>query len=118
MVNLYFNQLLNLDLAEQDVLSCSGAGDCDGGWAGLALDYITSTGVVDEGTFPYTATDQSCTIKGTNPSELINIGGGIPFPCCRNRRVDFAGHTAEAPGGIGGAELQRSRTAKRYGSIT
>ncbi len=30
-VNLYFNRLLNLDLSEQDVLSCSGAGTCGGG---------------------------------------------------------------------------------------
>jgi len=80
MVNLYFNQHLDLDLSEQDVLSCSNAGDCSGGWPGLALDYITSTGVVDEGTFPYTATDQPCVNKGTNPSELIKIGGRIPFP--------------------------------------
>lgn len=80
IVNLYFNQLLNLDLSEQDVLSCSGAGDCNGGIEGTALDYITSTGVVDEGTFPYTATDQPCENKGDNPSELIKIGGKIPFP--------------------------------------
>ena len=89
MVNLYFNQLLNLDLAEQDVLSCSGAGDCgEGGSAGTALDYITSTGVVDEGTFPYTATDEPCANKGTNPSELIKIGGRIPFPSTEYPRTE------------------------------
>jgi len=79
LVNLYFNQLLNLDLAEQDVLSCSGAGDCGGGYPSIALNYITNTGVVDEGTFPYTATDQPCSNKGENPNELIKIGGKIDF---------------------------------------
>ncbi|MCK5839800.1 MAG: PKD domain-containing protein, partial [Bacteroidales bacterium] len=79
LVNLYFNQILNLDLAEQDVLSCSGAGDCGGGYPYIALNYITSTGVVDEGAFPYTATDQNCSNKGDNPTELIKIGGRIDF---------------------------------------
>ncbi len=49
MVNLYYNQLLNLDLSEQDLLSCSGAGSCDGGLPSLALDYIKTSGIVDEG---------------------------------------------------------------------
>ncbi|QIA08192.1 hypothetical protein G0Q07_10890 [Draconibacterium halophilum] len=31
MVNVFFNQQLNLDLSEQDVLSCSDAGSCSGG---------------------------------------------------------------------------------------
>ena len=80
LVNLFFNQHLDMDLSEQDVLSCSGAGSCGGGYPGLALDYIASTGVVDEATFPYTATNQPCSNKGTNPSELIKIGGRIFFP--------------------------------------
>ncbi|MCK4679449.1 MAG: PKD domain-containing protein [Bacteroidales bacterium] len=88
LVNLYFNQHLNLDLSEQDVLSCSGAGSCGGGWPYGALDYITTTGVVDEGTFPYTATDQPCANKGTDPYELIKIGGRIPFPSSEYPRTD------------------------------
>lgn len=79
LVNLFFNRQIHPDLSEQDVLSCSGAGSCDGGYPSTALNYITSTGVVDEGTFPYTATDQPCSNKGTNPSELIKIGGRIDF---------------------------------------
>lgn len=79
MVNVYFNRQLNLDLSEQDVLSCSGAGDCGGGYPGNALNYIAGNGVVDEGTFPYTGTDQPCANKGTNPSELIKIGGKVDF---------------------------------------
>jgi len=71
--------LLNLDLSEQDVLSCSGAGSCSGGWPYKALDYITSTGIVDEPTFKYTATDQPCSNKGTNPTQLIKIGGRVDF---------------------------------------
>ena len=79
MVNLYYNQLLNLDLSEQYLLSCSGAGNCDGGLPSWALDFIKTSGIVDEATFPYSATDESCSNKGINPSEIIKIGGREDF---------------------------------------
>lgn len=79
MVNLFFNQLVHLDLSEQDLLSCSGAGTCGGGNPGRALDYITSTGVVDEAAFPYSGTDETCAGKSTTPAQLIRIGGRIDF---------------------------------------
>jgi PKD repeat protein len=88
MVNLFFNQQLDLDLSEQDVLSCSGAGSCSGGYPGGALDYIAGTGVVDEDAFPYTASDLPCSNKGTNQSELIKIGGRIPFPSAEYERTN------------------------------
>ena len=79
MVNVFFNQQINLDLSEQDVLSCSGAGSCSGGYPSIALDYITNTGVVDEGTFPYASADLPCENKGTNPVDLIQINGRTDF---------------------------------------
>jgi C1A family cysteine protease len=75
MTNLYFNQQLNLDLSEQDVLSCSGAGSCSGGYPAYAIDYISSAGIVGEGAFPYAAHDLSCSDKDPNPSEKIKAGG-------------------------------------------
>lgn len=78
-VNLYFNQLLNLDLSEQDILSCSGAGSCDGGQPGTALNYIAKTGMVDEAAFPYTATDQPCSNKNNASEQLIKIAGRVDF---------------------------------------
>ncbi len=79
MVNLYFNQLLNLDLSEQDLLSCSGAGSCSGGYPSTALNYITNTGIVDEASFPYSQTDESCQNKSKTPNELIKIAGRVDF---------------------------------------
>jgi len=78
MVNLFFNQLLNLNLSEQELLSCT-SGTCSGGYPGTALNYITSSGVVDETTFPYVNSDVSCENKGTNPAELIKIEGKVDF---------------------------------------
>ena len=55
LANIYFNEHIDLDLSEQEALSCSGAGSCKGGLPGKTLDYYTSDGVVDEACFPYTA---------------------------------------------------------------
>ncbi|WP_157493802.1 PKD domain-containing protein [Draconibacterium sediminis] len=77
LVNIFYNQKLNLDLSEQVLVSCSGAGDCDGGYPSYALDYITNTGLIDEAAFPYSASLESCNSKSTPASELIKIGGKI-----------------------------------------
>ncbi|WP_372650818.1 PKD domain-containing protein [Draconibacterium sp.] len=79
MVNVFFNQQINLDLSEQDVISCSGGGSCAGGYPKYALDYIKNTGVVDEATFPYAKADLDCSAKGSNPSQLIKISGRTDF---------------------------------------
>ena len=74
MANLYFNQSdLDLNLSEQDVLSCSGAGDCDGGYTSSAMAYIRDGGIVDEAAFPYSASDESCENKNGSPTEHIQI---------------------------------------------
>lgn len=79
LVNLFYNQQLNLDLSEQSLLSCSGAGSCSGGFPSTALDYVKNTGIIDEAAFPYTATDQSCTNKSSNPTDQLKIGGRVDF---------------------------------------
>ncbi|MFO7616094.1 MAG: C1 family peptidase, partial [Bacteroidales bacterium] len=71
LVNLFYNQQLNLDLSEQDVLSCSGAGSCSGGLPSTSLTYITNTGIVDELAFPYKASDLPCSNKSATPAQLI-----------------------------------------------
>ncbi|MCE4566931.1 PKD domain-containing protein [Maribellus sp. CM-23] len=88
MVNVYFNQQINPDLSEQDVLSCSGAGTCSGGYPSKALDYIRNTGVVDENTFPYQQADLDCASKGTNPSQQFKIQGRIDFGSTLYPRTD------------------------------
>jgi|GEM_PF-845697 len=79
IVNLYFNEQLNLDLSEQDVLSCSGGGTCGGGYPYRALDYIRTSGIVDENAFTYNGLDQPCENKASNPGELIKISGRLNF---------------------------------------
>ena len=74
--NLYFNQHVNVDLSEQELVSCSGAGSClYGGNTGAALSYVERVGVVDEACFPESGTDEPCTNCCPAPQERIRIAG-------------------------------------------
>ncbi len=53
---------VDLDLSEQVMLSCSGAGSCNGGR--LTATYLQRTGLPGEEVYPYTATDGSCSAAG------------------------------------------------------
>lgn len=51
-INLNDNDY-NVDLSEQDLISCSDAGNCSGGYNIDALDYMKNTGIARESCFPY-----------------------------------------------------------------
>jgi len=51
---------VNLDLSEQLMVSCSGAGNCGGGYINSASDYLRDLGLPAETYFPYTATNNFC----------------------------------------------------------
>lgn len=75
-INLYFNQHLDMDLSEQQLVSCSGAGSCaHGGNPGSALAYIANTGIVDEACFPETGMDDPCANMCVAPKQTMLIGG-------------------------------------------
>ena len=48
------------NLSEQIVVSCSGAGSCDGGYIDQASSFLSSTGTNKEVYYPYKATDGYC----------------------------------------------------------
>jgi C1A family cysteine protease len=56
----------NLDLSEQIVVSCSGAGSCNGGSPGGASSFFVSTGINLESCYPYTATNGDCSSACSN----------------------------------------------------
>lgn len=75
LVNLYFNQHVDVNLSEQELVSCSGAGSCRyGGHTGAALEYVTRAGVVDETCFPESGIDEPCNLCPL-PRERIQITG-------------------------------------------
>ncbi len=57
---------INLDLAEQILVSCSGAGSCAGGSPGSASNYIKNTGLPPESFDLYTATNGTCSSATPN----------------------------------------------------
>lgn len=61
MVKISRNTSEDIDLSEQMLVSCSGAGNCpDGGSEYRAAEFIRDTGVPFENCYPYTADDAPC----------------------------------------------------------
>ncbi len=54
---------LDFDRSEQELLSCSGAGDCGGGLVDEAMAYLVGTGIVDDACFPYAREELPCEDK-------------------------------------------------------
>jgi len=50
----------DLNLSEQIVLSCSGAGSCNGGYLSEVSTFLVNTGTSMESYYPYTATEGMC----------------------------------------------------------
>jgi C1A family cysteine protease len=57
---------MNVDLAEQILVSCSHAGSCGGGYIDQASDFIRDTGLPEESCYPYTARNGNCRRACTN----------------------------------------------------
>ena len=71
--NLYYNNLINLDLSEEEIISCSYTNGCNGGTEYAAFNYVKNYGVVNELCFPYMDTEINCSEKCDNPDERIFI---------------------------------------------
>lgn len=50
--------------SEQSMVSCAGAGNCDGGYTHLAFPWLVTHGEDSESDFPYTATNAACKTYG------------------------------------------------------
>lgn len=72
-INLYYNQHLNYDLSEQELVSCASSDGCLGESPVVAFNYM-KTGISLEDCFPYSATIDNCNNKCTNPSETVILG--------------------------------------------
>jgi C1A family cysteine protease len=57
---------VDINLAEQILVSCSGVGDCDGGYMSSAATYLRNTGLPAESCYLYTATNGICSNACSN----------------------------------------------------
>lgn len=79
-INLFYNQHLDFDLSEQDLVSCSNAGSCSGGNPVKAIDYAKDYGIVQESCFPYQATNLNCQNKCSDyRQKLFKISSNYKF---------------------------------------
>ena len=70
----------NKNLSEQILVSCSGAGSCNGGYLDSASTFIQHTGLPAENMDPYTATNSACstaTANWTGATDKIAVWGWI-----------------------------------------
>jgi len=77
MTNLYFNRHINVDLSEQELVSCIPI-PCDRGASESSVfAYLNSHPVCNDDCFPYSASNESCTSpnKCTTPTERIGFTG-------------------------------------------
>ncbi len=77
-INLFYNQQLDVDLSEQQLVSndgecCEDCGDCAGGGVSNAYEYLLDGSLVLEDCFPYQAENIACNIC-ENPENAWNIG--------------------------------------------
>ncbi|HKZ17330.1 MAG TPA: C1 family peptidase [Geobacteraceae bacterium] len=70
---IYGTFSVDLNLAEQILLSCSGAGSCNGGYINRAADYIRGTGLPPESVSPYSATNGTCSADTSWKSTATKI---------------------------------------------
>ena len=82
-INLYFNQLLDYNLSEQELGSCTNGSLKYGGYAWQAFDYIVENGIVTEECMPFENDENiPCSDKCDNPIEVIGVSHVID--------IDFA----------------------------
>jgi len=78
LVNLTLNRHLDVNLAEQELLSCSGGGDCGGGTIWATLDYVRRGGLGTEYCFPYQGADVPCTGRCADRDPFVVIDDLVP----------------------------------------
>jgi C1A family cysteine protease len=61
----------NLNLSEQIVLSCSGAGSCNGGYTTTASQFLLNSGTGKEGCYPYCAHNGNCANACSNYQDQV-----------------------------------------------
>lgn len=79
LARLYYNQLINFDLSEQEAACCNGnSNPWDGMFLSQPLKYIRDYGVCDEIAYPFVNDSLEslyCRSSTITPNELIKIGG-------------------------------------------
>jgi hypothetical protein len=71
---------VDIDLSEQFLLSCAGAGTCLGGVADLSVDILAQYGARTEQCFPYSFYDEACLHGCADPDEIVPLRASRRIP--------------------------------------
>ncbi len=82
LANLYYNDHIDMDLAEQELMECSDACSygkgCNGGSPSKASKWVVKYGIMEEDAFPYKASNSPvCGDSSDNPIENLRYEGTI-----------------------------------------
>lgn len=73
LTNLYFNQHIDYDLSEQQLVSCCATFVNLTGHQTYALDYIQNHGAIPESCYPYIAQKGDCNSVCSNPQDRVSF---------------------------------------------
>ncbi|MDD5570853.1 MAG: C1 family peptidase [Bacteroidales bacterium] len=83
LVNLYYNDKVNVDLSEQNAVNCSGgasSSNCnDGGSSSTVGTYFVNTGIVNESCLPYAKNVGSCASTCSSPAERFKVASKTSY---------------------------------------
>ncbi len=71
------NAFLDIDLSEQELVSCAPNGDCGGASQSVGISYVNNTGIIFEESFPYVAANVPCSYPINSERYTINNYGKI-----------------------------------------
>lgn len=75
--NFMIRRGITLDIAEQNILDCSGGGSCSGGWYANVFNYYMRNSVVQESAAPYKNKEGSCTVRNSSGNHKISAWGYV-----------------------------------------
>ena len=75
--NYLIRNNVTIDASEQQILDCSGAGSCDGGFSMKVFDYIVKHGTCPESAYPYQTKQGTCK-NVTSPHKAVSWGFVAP----------------------------------------
>ena len=132
--NLYYNQLLNWDLSEQELVACiytddpttdKNEGGCGGGNTNVAFNYIKINGIITENDFPYSiytflgTSNGNCEEKDLSPTNQIRIEDSkvIYGKLSNTNPNNLKTALFNSPQGIGISNMHHALTAVGYKSV-
>lgn len=117
-INLQFNRLLDYDLSEQELGSCTSGSLHTGGNSGNALSYIKNNGIVTEECMPFENADTvSCSKKCDTPNDVIHIANNQAISSNEETLKSILINKGPIPSGFSNGHTNHAMCLCGYGII-